>query len=264
MAWIRARTAFQPEVGVVLGSGWGPLSELVDAVLIAEYAVLPGFAPATAPGHLGRLVLGELEGRRVCVFDGRLHAYEGHSAGAVAAGMRLLDELGATACLLTNAAGIVNRRLRPGRLMLISDQLNLTCLSPLAGRRPHEVRDPFPDMSRPFDPQLLATLRTAALAEGLALEEGVYAGVLGPSYETPAEVEFLRRFGADAVGMSTVLEVIAARERSLGTAAVACLTNLASGLSPLPLREEDVLRAATGALPQLEALVRSFLRRLPA
>ncbi|MFN2433395.1 MAG: purine-nucleoside phosphorylase [Gemmatimonadota bacterium] len=263
LAWIRARTSFVPEVGLVLGSGLGQLADAVVPELGAAYAELPGFPRATAPGHAGRLVLGTLEGRRVCVFRGRFHLYEGYLPREATAPIRLLDELGAGVLVVTNAAGIVNPRFRPGTLMLLDDQINLLWSSPLVGRSPDEVRDPFPDMSRPFDPELRELVRDAALALGVPLVEGVYAAVSGPSYETPAEVRFLRRFGADAVGMSTVPEVLVARERGLRVLGLSCLTNLAAGLSPGPLTHEEVLEAGARAAPRLEALIRRLLRRLP-
>jgi purine-nucleoside phosphorylase len=259
---VRVRTGFEPEVGLILGSGLGGLAREVEPVLELPYADLPGFPRATAPGHPGRLVLGALAGRRVCAFLGRFHRYEGHAMRDVAAPVRLLDALGGGTLLVTNAAGIVNPRLRPGTPMLLADQWNLTGGSPLVGRGPDELRDPFPDMSEPFDRSLRALLREVALAAALPFAEGLYAGVPGPSYETPAEIELLRRFGADAVGMSTVPEVIAARERGLRVAGISCLTNYAAGLAAGPLTHRDVLRAAAEMRPRLETLVRGFLREL--
>jgi purine-nucleoside phosphorylase len=259
---IRARTDFEPEVGLILGSGLDYLADRVEIAFAASYAELPGLPRATVPGHPGRLVLGVLEGRPVCVFQGRFHFYEGHSMCEAASAVRLLHDLGGRTLLVTNAAGIVNRRLAPGTPMVIADQLNLTWGSPLVGRRPGEVRQMFPDMSEPFDRGLRGLLREASLTAGVPCAEGLYAGVAGPSYETPAEVELLRRAGADAVGMSTVPEVIAARERGLRVAGLACLTNHAAGLSPRPLTHEEVIAAAERARPWMETLAREFLRRM--
>jgi purine-nucleoside phosphorylase len=236
----------------------------VERVWETGYADLPGFPRVSVPGHAGRLVLGRLAGHDVCVLSGRFHLYEGHSPGDVSAGVRLLHELGGRILLVTNAAGSLRRRWAPGTLLLVRDQLNLQWTSPLVGRPPAEIHDMFPDMSEPYDPELRRLLREAAAAAGVPLAEGVYAAVLGPSYETPAEVRFLRRAGADAVGMSTVPEVLAARERGLRVAAVSCLTNHAAGLSTEPLSHAEVVAAGARAAPRLEALVRGFLRALPS
>lgn len=262
--WVRARTGFAPEVGLVLGSGLGALAARVDAVLDVPQSEVPGLPPPSVEGHPGRLVVGALEGRRVAVLQGRVHAYEGHPFPDLAAGVRLLEALGARTLLLTNAAGSLRRRLAPGTLLIVSDHLNWMAGNPLVGRPPDRVRDPFPDMSSPYDPALRRLLTEAALEARVPAAEGVYAGVLGPSYETPAEIAMLRRFGADAVGMSTVPETIAAREMGMRVAAVSCLVNLAAGLSPAPLGHDEVLAAAARAADGLEALVRTFLRRLAA
>jgi purine-nucleoside phosphorylase len=264
LAAVRARTDFVPEAGLLLGSGLDALAASVEPVWAADYADLPGFPRSTVPGHAGRLVLGRLEGRRVCVLSGRFHYYEGYGLRDVAAGVRLLHELGAASLLVTNAAGSLRRRLAPGTLLLIRDQLNLLWKSPLIGRPPGEILDMFPDMSEPYDEQLRCGLRDSALAAGVPLEEGVYAAVQGPCYETPAEVELLRRCGADVVGMSTVPEVLTARERGLRVAGISCLTNWAAGLSPGPLTHADVLAVATSSAPRLDTLVRAFLRSLAA
>jgi purine-nucleoside phosphorylase len=261
---VRARTPLVPEVGIVLGSGLGALASRVDAVLSVRQAEVPGLPPPAVEGHPGRLVLGSVEGRRVAVLQGRIHAYEGHSFADVAAGVRLLDALGARTLLLTNAAGSLRRRLAPGTLLIVADHLNWMAGNPLVGRAPDQVRDPFPDMSAPYDPALRRLLTGAALEARVPAAEGVYAGVLGPSYETPAEIAMLRRFGADAVGMSTVPETIAARELGMRVAAVSCLVNLAAGLSPSPLSHAEVLAAGARAAGALEAVVRVFLRRLEA
>jgi purine-nucleoside phosphorylase len=261
---VRAGTDLVPEAGLLLGSGLGSIAAAVEGAWTADYADLPGWPPTTVTGHAGRLVLGRLEGRRVLVLAGRIHAYEGHDLRAVTAGVRLLHELGGRFLLVTNAAGSLRRRRAPGSLLLLADHLNLLWQSPLTGRSPNEIRDMFPDMSEPYDRELRLRLREAALAAGVPLEEGTYAAVTGPSYETPAEIEFLRRAGADAVGMSTVPEVLAARERGLRVAGISCLTNLAAGLSPTPLAHAEVVQAAARAAARLETLVRAFLRSLPA
>lgn len=263
LAAIRAQTDFVPEWGLILGSGLGELAGRVEAVWAADYRDLPQFPRSTVAGHEGRLLLGMLEGRRVCAFLGRFHFYEGHSMREVAATVRLLADLGARALVVTNAAGIVNPRLAAGQLMVVSDQLNLMWTSPLVGRRPLEVRDMFPDMSEPYDPELRRLLREAAVVAGIPCVEGVYAGLSGPSYETPAEIELLRRCGADAVGMSTVPEVIAARERGLRVAGISCLTNYAAGLAAGRLEHGDVVETAERLRPALERLIAELVRSLP-
>ena len=260
---VRTRTDFEPELGLILGSGLSSVADRVEAVCELEYAELPGFPRAGVAGHAGRLVLGALEGRRVCAFRGRFHFYEGHSMHAVASPVRLLEDLGGRLLVVTNSAGSLNRRFAPGELMLIADHLNLTWDSPLVGRRPGEVRDMFPDMSEPYDGALREFLRQAALSAAIPLVEGVYAGVAGPSYETRAEIELLRRAGADAVGMSTVPEVIAARERGLRVAGVSCLTNYAAGFSARRLTHDEVLEVAGRAASRLQQLLCGFLRVLP-
>jgi inosine/guanosine/xanthosine phosphorylase family protein len=250
-------------VGLVLGSGLGALAARVDPVLSVAQSEVPGLPAPTVEGHPGRLVLGTLEGRRLAVLQGRAHAYEGVPFRDLGAGVRLLEALGTRVLVLTNAAGSLRRRYAPGTLLLLADHLNWMAGNPLVGRSPDEVRDPFPDMSAPYDAELRELLREAAIAARVPAAEGVYAGVLGPSYETPAEIAMLRRFGADAVGMSTVPETIAARERGMRVAAVSCLVNLGAGLSPAPLTHDGVLAAAERAGAALETLVRGFLRRLP-
>jgi purine-nucleoside phosphorylase len=261
---IRKQTSIVPEVGLITGSGMGFLADAVDVEYAVPYRELPGFPPTTVAGHGGRLVLGILEGRRVCALDGRFHYYEGHSMRDVAAGVHLLHGLGAGELLLTNAAGIVNRRFTPGLLMVVSDHLNLMWRNPLIGRAPGQIRDMFPDMSEPYNPELRHALLDAAVDLRIAVVEGVYAAVSGPSYETPAEVDLLHRIGADAVGMSTVPEVISARELGLRVAALSCLTNYAAGLGPRPLGHEEVLEVAGQVRPRLERLLAGFLRRTAA
>jgi len=261
-AAIRARTDLVPAVGIVLGSGLGDLAdEIEDATAIAVHE-LPGWPAATAPGHRGRLLLGRLAGVPVAALQGRFHLYEGYDAGLVVQPVLLFRRLGANLVILTNAAGGVNPSYGAGTLMIIADHLNLTGASPLMGRNADELGDRFPDLTDVWTPAHRAALRAAGEAEGIVLEEGVYAGLLGPHYETPAEVRMLRALGADAVGMSTVVEAIAARWAGLEVAGVSLVTNPGAGYSGRPLTHQEVLEAGAQAGPRLGRVLRRFIAGL--
>jgi purine-nucleoside phosphorylase len=251
----------RPAALLVLGSGLGRLAERLEDAARLPYRDIPGFPEPTVAGHAGELVLGRLAGRDVLVQSGRFHLYEGHDAAASALPVRMAAALGIGTLLLTNAAGGIRRTFRAGTLMLIADTLNLTFRSPLVGAvRPGETR--FQDMSAPWDAALCGLAREVAAAAGVALEEGVYAGVLGPSYETPAEIRMLERLGADAVGMSTVVEVIAARAAGLRCLGISTITNLAAGISPTPLSHAEVMTAADAAGDELGRLLEGVVQRL--
>jgi purine-nucleoside phosphorylase len=249
-----------PHVGIVLGSGLGALAdELTDAVAV-PFAELPGWPPASAPGHAGRLLLGRLDGVPVVCIQGRLHLYEGNPARLVVEPVLLMGRLGAKVIVLTNAAGGINAAWPAGTLMLITDHLNMTGRSPLIGVNEEELGPRFPDFVDAWSPRLRALVRRAADEEGIELEEGIYAGLTGPSYETPAEVRMLRTMGADAVGMSTVLEAIAARWAGLEIVGISLVTNPGAGVTGEPLSHEEVLEAAAAAEPRFIRLVRRFVR----
>jgi purine-nucleoside phosphorylase len=236
----------KPVVGLVLGSGLGGLVKRIEDQRFVPYADLPGFAVPTIPGHLGRLMCGTIAGRQVLALAGRFHVYEGHSAAESAFPVRVLHALGASTLFLSNAAGGVRRSFKPGDLMIIRDHINLTWRNPLIG--PVVAGDErFPDMSEPYDPELRKLLAECARVAGAPVTEGVYIGLSGPSYETPAEVRMLEVFGADAVGMSTVHEVIVARAIGMRVAAMSCITNLAAGLSDGTVSHEDVLEVTKAA-----------------
>jgi purine-nucleoside phosphorylase len=258
---VRARIgADAPALAIVLGSGLGALADEVEGARRMPFAEVPGFPPATVAGHAGAIIAGTLEGRRVVALAGRFHLYEGHSAELAALPVRVVHALGAHTLFVSNAAGAVRRTLAPGDLMVIEDHINLMWRNPLVG--PVEPGDQrFPDMSAPYDGALRAALRGAALAVGAAPHGGVYAGLLGPSYETPAEVRLLERLGADAVGMSTVPEVLVARALGMRVAGVSCITNLACGLSSSPLSHAEVLETTRRVSATFRALVREFVRR---
>lgn len=263
LAAVRARTSLVPEVGIVLGSGLGELaSDLEDAVAI-PFADLPGWPAATAPGHAGRLLLGGLGGRTVVMLQGRFHLYEGNDAGLVIQPVLLFKQLGARLVVLTNAAGGLDPSFGPGTLMLMRDHINLTGRSPLIGPNADELGPRFPDLTDAWSPRLREALRAAAAAEDVPLEEGIYVGLTGPTYETPAEVRMLAALGGHAVGMSTVLECIAARWVGLEVCGISLVTNAGAGYSGEPLSHEEVMAAGAEAGPRLARVIRRFVADLP-
>lgn len=251
-------------VGLILGSGMSFLADEVDDPVVVPYAGIPDFPRSTVAGHPGNFVVGRLDGAEVAIAQGRFHLYEGYTPAAVALPVRVVRDRGARALIVTNAAGSLDPRLRPGTPMAIRDHVNLQFGNPLRGRPPETISNPFPDMSSPYDRDLTARLHAVALAERIRLAEGVYAGVLGPSYETAAEIRFLRRAGADAVGMSTVGEAIAAAEIGLPVVGISLITNLATGLARAPLSHDDVQATVTASRDRLRRLVRGLLGDLVA
>ncbi len=262
-AAVRARSGLVPRIGIVLGSGLGGLADdLVDPVAI-PFADLPGWPAASAPGHVGRLLLGTLAGVPVAMLQGRLHMYEGNDAGLVVQPVLLMGRLGATTVVLTNAAGGLNPDYGPGTLMLIADHINLTGRSPLLGPNADAIGPRFTDLTDVWSLRLRERLRAAAAAEAVDLAEGIYVGLLGPTYETPAEVRMLRTLGGDAVGMSTVLEAIAARWAGIEVCGVSLVTNAGAGYSGQPLSHEEVLEAGAEAGPRLARVIRRLVAELP-
>ena len=262
VAAVRARTDLVPRLGVILGSGLGGLADDLEDPVAIPFHELPGWPAATAPGHTGRLLLGRIDGTPVVMLQGRFHLYEGNAPGLVVQPVLLFHALGAETVVLTNAAGGVDPSFGPGTLMLIRDHLNLTGRSPLLGPNADELGPRFVDLTEVWDPALRERLRAAADAEGVELAEGVYVGLLGPSYETPAEVRMLRTLGADAVGMSTVLEAIAARWVGLRVCGVSLITNAGAGYTGEPLSHEEVLEAGAAAGPRLARVLRRFIATL--
>jgi purine-nucleoside phosphorylase len=261
---VRGRTDVVPDVGIVLGSGLGGLAdELEDAVAI-PFGELPGWPAATAPGHVGRLLVGRLGGRPVVMLQGRFHLYEGNDPGLVVQPVLLFQAMGARIAVLTNAAGGLDTSFGPGTLMIMSDHINLTGRNPLIGRNADELGPRFPDMTEAWSPRLRAALRAAATAEDVEMREGIYVGLAGPSYETPAEVRMLAGLGGDAVGMSTVLECIAARWVGLEVCGVSLVTNAGAGYTGEPLTHQEVLDAGVSAGPRLARVIRRFIQDLDA
>jgi purine-nucleoside phosphorylase len=265
LAWVRGRADGVPAAGIVLGSGLAGLADRLERATAIPYEEIPGFPISKVPGHRARLVLGELpaEGGAIPVaaMQGRAHGYEGWSAEDVAFGARVLCGLGVKLLLVTNAAGGVNPSLVPGDLVRITDHLNLSGLNPLVGENDDRLGPRFPDLTEAYDSRLGVLLDQAAVERGIALRAGVYACMLGPSYETPAEVRMLRALGADVVGMSTVPEVIAARHMGVPVAGISVVTNLAAGLSRKPLSHEEVAETGRRVEERLTALVTAFLSR---
>lgn len=259
---IRSRIGeLAPSVAIVLGSGLGGLAGEIETAARLRYGDIPGFPESTVAGHAGELIVGRLCGVAVAALAGRFHAYEGHDVRLAAFPARVVHALGARALIVSNAAGGVNRLFEPGDLMLIRDHVNLMFRNPLIGAV--EAGDErFPDMSAPYDAGLASLARGVAAEQGTPLHEGVYAALLGPAYETPAEVRMLQFLGADAVGMSTVPEVIVARALGMRVLGISCITNLACGLSLAPITHDDVLATTARAARRFTALVRGVLRHL--
>ncbi len=251
-----------PKVAIVLGSGLGFLSDEVRDSVRIPYAEIPGFPQPGVVGHKGELVAGTLEGVPVLVQSGRFHLYEGHSADVVALPVRVFHAVGVRTLIVTNAAGGVRPTFRAGALMLIADHVNLMFRNPLIGPV-QEGEERFPDMSAPYDPELRALAREVARQERIPLDEGVYLALLGPCFETPAEIRMLQRLGADAVGMSTVPEVITARARGIRCLGFSTITNLAAGISPVPLSHQEVLEVGRQVGHSLGTIVKGVVRQLP-
>jgi purine-nucleoside phosphorylase len=258
---VREKIGEPVDIALILGSGLGGLADRIEDAISIPYRAIPGFPPSNVTGHAGRFVAGRLGARRVIVAAGRYHLYEGHSVDTVARPTRVLHACGVRTLFVSNAAGGINRMMRPGDLMIIEDQINLMWRSPLTGAaRPDETR--FPDMSSPYDPVLIRVLRDSALECGIPVTSGVYAALLGPAYETPAEIRMLEKIGADAVGMSTVPEVLAARALGMRVAGVSCITNVAAGMSNAPLTHAEVLETAARSAASFERLVTELVQRI--
>jgi purine-nucleoside phosphorylase len=261
--FLRKRIRTLPEIAIILGSGSGSLADSVESPVAIPYARIPGWPVSTVQGHAGRLVLGLLAGKSVAVMQGRVHYYEGYSAGQTAFPVRVLRQLGVNVFVIVNAAGAINPDFQPGDLMLITDHINLLGLggaNPLRGPNDERLGPRFPDMSRAYDRELQEAAWRAAAETGLFLRQGVYAGVAGPSFETPAELRFLRMIGADAVGMSTVSEAITARHGGARVLGVSVISNRANLDGSHPADHEEVLQATQTAVPKLIRLLESILR----
>jgi purine-nucleoside phosphorylase len=264
---IRQSAPLQPKVALILGSGLNPLAEAVEDRVVIPYGDIPHFPVATVQGHVGRLIVGQLEGQPVAVMQGRAHYYEGYSMAQIGFPVRVMQVLGVESLIVTNAAGGLNPEFRPGDVMLIADHINLIGmggLNPLRGPNLDEFGPRFPDMSEPYDAGLQTLARQVAAEADISLQQGVYVCLAGPSFESPADIRFLRIIGADAVGMSTVPEVIVARHGSTRVLGLSGISNVAlvEGAPPAETTHEEVLEAGQTLVPRLETIIRGVLGAL--
>lgn len=259
---ILSRASLRPRIGLVLGSGLGGLADSLSDATRIPYNEIPSFPQSTAIGHAGRLVIGKAGNVPVAAMQGRVHLYEGYSPQQVTFPIRVFARMGVRALVLTNAAGGINLTYSQGALVLIRDHINLQGSNPLVGANDERFGPRFPDMTRAYSQEYRAIAREEGHKIGIAQHEGVYAAMLGPSYESPAEIEFLRRIGADLVGMSTVAEVIAARHMGMNVLAISCVTNMAAGILDQPLSHQEVMETGERVKTTFEALVRAILPRI--
>ena len=260
--WLRARVRETPQVGVVLGSGLGAFADRVEDALQFNYPDIPHWPPAAVVGHAGTLVAGRVRDRPVVVLAGRAHVYEGHDLRTVTFPVRVLGVLGVRTLLLTNAAGGVNTSFAQGALMVVDDHLNLMGSNPLIGPNDERFGPRFPDMTEVYSRRLRGLADASAAEAGLTVAHGVYAALHGPSYETPAEIRYLRSIGADAVGMSTVPEAIAARHMGIEVLGISCITNMAAGVLPKPLDHNEVMATARRVAGEFIVLLEGVIGRL--
>ena len=259
---VRARIREVPQIGVVLGSGLGDFSNTLADAIAMPYRELPDWPVSNVIGHAGTLVVGRSSGKMVATLAGRSHAYEGHDMGTVTFAVRVLGVLGVKVLILTNAAGGVNTGFSQGALMVIDDHINLTGANPLVGENDERFGQRFPDMTEVYSSRLRRIADEAGKAVKVPLTHGVYAALLGPSYETPAEIRYLRTIGADAVGMSTVPEAIAARHMGLEVLGISCISNMAAGVLPQPLNHAEVMETTRRIRGQFIALLEGVIGRL--
>jgi len=259
---IRARAGTDVSVALVLGSGLGGFADELQEATAIPYSEIPGFAKSTVEGHAGRLVVGKAKGVALAAMQGRFHYYEGYSSEEVTFPIRAMKLLGARTLLLTNAAGAVNVELNPGSLMVISDHLNLMGVNPLVGINDERLGPRFPDLSDVYTRELQNIVIEEARAINVEIRRGIYAGLMGPSYETPAEIHMVRTLGADAVGMSTVPEAIVARHMGMGVIGISCITNFAAGVSEQPIDHHAVIETGERVRVQFTELLRRVIARL--
>ena len=261
---IRAVAGARPSVGLILGSGLGGLADVLEDASFVEYASIPGFPVSTAPGHAGRFVLGRLAGHGVVCMQGRVHYYEGYEMSDVVLPTRLMKMMGAEVLFLTNAAGGMQLGMHAGDFMLIKDQIASFVPSPLRGANIEELGVRFPDMSQIYDLDLQDIVKRAASALEIRIKEGTYIQLSGPQFETPHEVAMCRTLGADAVGMSTACEAIAAKHMGMKVLGISCISNLASGISSIPLSHAEVQETADAVAPKFKALVTETIKAIGA
>lgn len=260
--FIKSKKATNPLVGIVLGSGLGAFVDCVEDQTIIPYDEIPNFHDTTVEGHEGRMILGKIDNVEVVILQGRFHAYEGHSMEEVVFPVRVLATLGIESLILTNAAGGVNTSYKPGDLVNITDHINFTGTNPLIGPNNNELGPRFPDMTYAYCPNLRSLLNDSAKEVNVKLNEGVYAGLLGPTYETPAEIRMLRTLGADMVGMSTVSESIAANHLGIKVCGVSCVTNMAAGIEKEILKHEDIKEQALKVMNSFSELLKTTIIKI--
>ena len=259
---VKRLTDLRPTIGVILGSGLGQLVERMTDTVAIDYRDLPHFPAPTVAGHAGRLVIGRIEGVPVMAMQGRFHYYEGHDMRTIAFPTAFMRRFGARTLIVSNAAGGINRGFTPGDLMLITDHLNLIGTNPLIGLNDERLGPRFPDMTEAYSPRLIALAEEAAAELGTSLRRGVYAGLSGPCYETAAEIRYLERIGADAVGMSTVPEVIVARYLGMEVLGISCVTNMATGIATVKHAHDEVVRIANEASTRFCTLVATTIGKI--
>ncbi|MDB5084640.1 MAG: purine-nucleoside phosphorylase [Bacilli bacterium] len=259
---IRKRIRVQPRVGIILGSGLGDLVNEIEQAVSIDYEEIPHFPKSTVEGHAGRLIIGLLQGQPVLAMQGRFHYYEGYSMKEVTFPVTVMKQLGIDTLIVTNAAGGMNPAFQAGDLMLIRDHINFTGAHPLIGPNIDEWGARFPDMSEAYSPDLAELMQKVAQRQGISLQQGVYVGISGPSYMTPAELKMLAKLGGDAVGMSTVPEVIVSNYLGMRTVGVSSITDMALGDQPASLSHEQVIEMANWTKPKFMSLIKSFIREL--
>jgi len=262
--FLLSQTKLRPKIGLVLGSGLGAFADQMSDAARIPYSQIPGFPRSTAVGHAGQMVIGNAGGIPAAVMQGRVHLYEGYSAQEVAFPMRVFGRMGIRAAIITNAAGGINLKYQQGALVVISDHINLQGTNPLVGANDDRFGVRFPDMTRSYSREYAAIAREEAGRLGIKLEDGVYAALLGPSYETPAEIRYLRVIGADLVGMSTSAEVVAARHMGIEVLAISCVTNMAAGILDQVLTHQEVMETGEKVRGLFEALLHAVLPRIAA
>lgn len=258
--YIEERVKVRPEVGIILGSGLGQMAEQIQSARMVDYSDIPGFPVSTVEGHAGRLIAGKLMGRAVIAMQGRFHYYEGYPMKEVVFPIRVMRLLGVQRLLVTNAAGGVNRDFKPGDLMIITDHINLMGYNPLIGKNIEELGPRFPGMTEAYDKQLVEVAEECARRGGIEVRRGVYCGVTGPSYETPAEIRMIGILGGDAVGMSTVPEVIAAVHCQMKVLGISCITNMAAGILDHASNHQEVLETGKRVQHSFAALIKEIVK----
>ncbi len=261
---VLASTSYRPRIGLILGSGLGAFAESLEDATSTPYAEIPGFVKTTVSGHAGRLVIGRSGDIPVMVMAGRFHAYEGHDLVQVTMPVRVMKQMGVEVLIITNSAGGINAKFPAGTLMLLTDHINMTGNNPLIGPNEDDFGPRFPDQTYVYDPELREQAHAVAAEKGIALQQGVYVGVMGPSYETPAEIRMLRVMGADAVGMSTVPEAIVANHAGMRIVGISCISNPAAGMEPERLDHSDVKATVATVEEQFIDLIRGIIGRADA